>query len=215
MPALVLFALVTAGFGAAAAGVLPIPEEAPLSPREAWTPLFYSGAAIFALATVALAVAAWRRAVALGAGVALAATIAFLPAIGGNGMTQFARSRSAGPLAPALLQRLRPGDLVVHEGAIATSASMLLVVGQPVRVVNGLYANLALGAALPEARDTFWDSPRLEKAWSAPGRHFLISAVDPARSVVRALPPPAVHLIAQAGGRRLYSSLVDQGSPGR
>jgi 4-amino-4-deoxy-L-arabinose transferase-like glycosyltransferase len=233
VPALVLFALVTAGFGAAAAGVLPIPDQAlssfdvatrnltargqraPGLPLEAWSPLFYSGAAIFALATVALAVAAWRRAVALGVGVALAATIAFLPAIAANGMTQFARTRSAGPLATALLQRLRPGDLVVHEGAIATSASILLIVGQPVRVVNGLYANLALGAALPEARDTFWDSPRLEEAWSAPGRHFLISAVDPARSVVRALPPPAVHLIAQAGGRRLYSNLGDPGSPGR
>jgi hypothetical protein len=30
--------------------------------------------------------------------------------------------------------------------------------------------------------------------------------------VVRALPPSGVHLIAEAGGRRLYSNLVDQGS---
>jgi hypothetical protein len=114
-------------------------------------------------------------------------------------------------LTAALVQRLKPGDLVVHEGAIATSASILLVVPRPVRVVNGLYANLARGA-LADTRDTFWDSPRFERAWSSPGRHFLISAVDPARSVVRALPPSAVHLIAEAGGRRLYSNLGDQGS---
>jgi len=150
--------------------------------------------------------------VALGVGVTLAATIAFLPAVAANGMTQFARSRSARPLATALVQRLRPGDLVVHEGAIATSASILLVVPRPVRIVNGLHANLARGAALPDTRDIFWDSPRFEQAWSAPGRHFLVSAVDPARSVVRALPPSAVHLIAEAGGRRLYSNLGDQGS---
>jgi hypothetical protein len=30
--------------------------------------------------------------------------------------------------------------------------------------------------------------------------------------VVRALPPAAVHLIAEAGGRRLYSNLGDQGA---
>ena len=232
-PVLGLFALVTAGFVAAAAGILPIPadalssldvatrnliargQRAPGVPLEAWATLFYSGAGIFALATLALAVAAWRRSVALGIGVTLAATIAFLPAIAANGMTQFARSRSARPLAAALVQRLRPGDRVVHEGGIVNSASVLLVVSDRVRVVNGLYANLALGATFPEARDSFWDSPRLEHAWSGPGRYFLISAVDPDRSVVRALPPTAVHLIAQAGGRRLYSNLADGGPDAR
>jgi 4-amino-4-deoxy-L-arabinose transferase-like glycosyltransferase len=216
VPVLALFALVAAGFVAAAAGfttrnLTARSQRAPGVPFEAWTPLFYSGAAVFALGAVALAVAAWRRAVAVGVGVTLAVTIAFLPAIAANGMTQFARSRSIRPLTAALVQRLRPGDLVVHEGAIAASASILLVVPRPVRVVNGLYSNLARGA-LPDTRDTFWDSPRFEQAWSSPGRHFLISAVDPARSVVRALPPSGVHLIAEAGGRRLYSNLADQGA---
>jgi hypothetical protein len=147
----------------------------------------------------------------VGVGVTLAGTIAFLPAVAANGMTEFARSRSIRPLTAALVQRLRPGELVVHEGAIAASGSILLVVPRPVRVVNGLYSNLARGGALPDTRDTFWDSPRFEQAWSSPGRHFLISAVDPARSVVRALPASQVHLIAEAGGRRLYSNLGDQG----
>ena len=229
VPVLALFALVAGVFVAAAGGFLPLPadalssldiatrnltargQRAPGVPFEAWTPLFNSGAAVFVLGAAALAVAAWRRAVAVGVGVTLAVTIAFLPAVAADGMTQFARSRSIRPLTAALLQRLSPGDLVVHEGAIAASASILLVVPRPVRVVNGLYSNLARGA-LPDTRDTFWDSPRFEQAWSSPGRHFLISAVDPARSVVRALPPTGVHLIAEAGGRRLYSNLADQGA---
>ena len=229
VPVLALFTLVAGVFVAAAGGFLPLPadalssldiatrnltargQRAPGVPFEAWTPLFNSGAAVFVLGAAALAVAAWRRAVAVGVGVTLAVTIAFLPAVAADGMTQFARSRSIRPLTAALLQRLRPGDLVVHEGAIAASASILLVVPRPVRVVNGLYSNLARGA-LPDTRDTFWDSPRFEQAWSSPGRHFLISAVDPARSVVRALPPTGVHLIAEAGGRRLYSNLADQGA---
>jgi hypothetical protein len=150
----------------------------------------------------------------MGVGVVLAVTIAFLPGVAADGMARFARSRSIRPLTAALVQRLAPGDLVVHEGTIAASASVLLVVPRPVRVVNGLYSNLARGALL-DAPDVFWDSPRFEQAWSAPGRHFLISAVDPARSVVRALPPSGVHLIAEAGGRRLYSNLGDPGAEGR
>jgi hypothetical protein len=77
--------------------------------------------------------------------------------------------------------------------------------------VNELRPSLAFGAGFSEARDVFWDSPRLERTWSSPERAFLISAVDPARSVVRALPPASVHLIAEAGGRRLYSNLADRG----
>jgi len=99
----------------------------------------------------------------------------------------------------------------MHEGALEASASILLVVREPVRVVNGLQPNLAFGAALAEAREVFWDSPRLERAWAAPSRAFLISSVDPGRSVVRALSPASVHLIAEAGGRRLYSNLADRG----
>jgi 4-amino-4-deoxy-L-arabinose transferase-like glycosyltransferase len=232
VPVSALFMLVAAGFVAAAAGFFPLSadalssvdittrnltargQRAPGVPFEAWTPLFYSGAVVFALGAAALAVAAWRRAVAMGVGVVLAVTIAFLPAVAADGMARFARSRSIRPVTAALVQRLKPGDLVVHEGTIAASASMLLVVPRPVHVVNGLYSNLARGAPL-DARDVFWDSPRFEQAWARPGRHFLISAVDPARSVVRALPPSGVYLIAEAGGRRLYSNLGDQGAEGR
>ena len=228
VPVLGLFALVAGGFVAAWMGVPPLSvgvlssldtatrnltergQPAPPLPLDAWAATVRSGAAIFALATVAMAVAVWRRSAALGIGGALATMIAFLPTVAADGMTQFARVRSARPLAEALAQRARPGDLVVHEGAIENSASILLVVNGPLRVVNGLQSNLAFGATFPEARDIFWDSPQLEAAWSKPGRHFLISAVDPARSVVRALPRASVHVIAHAGGRWLYSNLAER-----
>ena len=98
----------------------------------------------------------------------------------------------------------------MHEGPIEVSATLLLAVTAPIHIVNGLQPNLAFGAGLPEARDVFWDSPRLERVWAGPGRAFLISAVDPGRSVVRALPPASVHLIAASRERRLYSNLADR-----
>ena len=208
-PVLALFALVTGVCVAILAGLLPARIEA-LAGLDVIA-LSRASLAIFALATVALIAAAWWRATALGVGIALAATIAFLPAVAADARTQLARARSLRPLTAALVSRLQAGDVVMHEGPIESSASLLLVVTAPVHVVNGLQPNLAFGAGFPEARDVFWDSPRLERVWTLPGRAFLISTVDPARSVVRALPPASVHLIAEAGGRRLYSNLADRG----
>ena len=154
--------------------------------------------------------AAWRRATALGVGVALAARIAFLSAVAADARTQLARARSVRPVTATLVQRLASSDVLMHEGPIELSASLLLAVKAPIHIVNGLQSNLAFGAALAEARDVFWDSPRLERVWAGPGRAFLISAVEPGRSVVRALPPASVHLIAESGERRLYSNLADR-----
>lgn len=208
-PLLALFALVAGVFVAILAGLLPLRVEA-LAGLDVIA-LSRAGLAIFALATVALMAAVWWRATALGVGIALAATIAFLPAVLAEARTQLARARSVRPLPAALVSRLQPGDVVMHEGPIEGSASLLLVVKAPVHIVNGLQPNLTFGAGFPEARDVFWDSPRLERVWTLPGRAFLISTVEPARSVVRALPPASVHLIAEAGGRRLYSNLADRG----
>lgn len=226
-PVLVLFALAAAAFVAVWSGLLPIPTgalasldvatrnmtsrggPAVQSPLEPWMPILGKAALIFGAATVAMAVAAWRRSAALGVGVALATMVAFLPAIAGEGMAQFARARSARAVAEALAVRLRPGDLVAHEGPLENSGSVLLLLAEPVKVVNGLHSNLAFGATFPEARDIFWDSPRLQRAWSEPGRRFLVTSVPPQRSVVRTLPPGATHVLAQGGGRWLYSNVAD------
>jgi 4-amino-4-deoxy-L-arabinose transferase-like glycosyltransferase len=214
-PLLVLFVLVTATFAAVWTGAVHMPpaalatlDTAALS-LDTWMPLVLRGAVVFALASVALAVAVWRRSAALGVGVALAATIAFLSAVAGEGMAQFARSRSVRPLAAALAERARAGDLIVHEGALENSASALMRLPGPVHVVNGLPSALAFGSSFPEARDVFWGPARLQAAWVMPGRHFLLSTVPPERSIVGSLPAGSVRLLAESGGRWLYSNLAD------
>jgi 4-amino-4-deoxy-L-arabinose transferase-like glycosyltransferase len=209
-PVLVLFTLITLVFGALLGGLVPARLEPPAGLHVA--ALSRAGIAIFGAATLVLAAAVWWRSAALGVGIALAATIAFLPAVAADARTQLARARSVQPLTAALVRRLQPGDLVLHEGPIESSASVLLAVDGPVHVVNGLSSSVLFGAGFLEARDIFWDSPRLEQAWARAPRAFLISGVDPERSVVRALPPASVHLIAEAGGRRLYGNVGDPGA---
>ncbi len=232
VPISAIFALAGLAAGAAWAGVLPVPKAAMTTvaiaardltaqgqvaaerPLEAFRPVLASCAAVFAVGAVAMAVAAWRRSVELGLTVAVAAMLAFLPSAG-RGMAEFARARSAAPIAAALERRVGPGDLVMHEGALENSGSVLLVLPERVRVVDGRVSNLAFGSTFPDARDVFWDAAQLRQAWAGPGRRFLVSVRHPESSVVRSLPPDTVHLIATAGGRRLYSNLADGAAPGR
>jgi 4-amino-4-deoxy-L-arabinose transferase-like glycosyltransferase len=224
VPIGIVFALLAGAFALAAAGRLPLYDAAlvkvdvaarnlaargeaiPAGSLEPYVSILIKCVVVFTVATVGMAIAAARRWPAVGVGVALAAMIAFLP-MAGEGMTQFARSRSVRPLAEALAQRRAPGDRVVHEGSLENSASLLLRIPGPVALVHGRQSNLAFGATFPEAREIFWDPPRLQAVWREPERCFLVSAVAPARSVVKALAP--VYLIAQAGGRWLYSNRPD------
>jgi hypothetical protein len=226
VPVLAVFVIVTLGLAGAWAGVVPTPRGAltavDVTARNlaahgqaaaegsvtAFTGVIGRASLVFLVGTVALAVATWRRAPTAGITVALATVLAFLP-IAGNGAAEFARIRSARPIVDGLVARMSPGDLVMHEGALENSGSVLLHLPVPIHVVDGLQSNLAYGATFPEARDVFWDAPRAAQAWSGPGRHFLISVVAPERSVVRSLPPERVHLLIDRGGRRLYSSRPD------
>ena len=226
VPVLVVFALAATAAALAWAGRLPIPDEVMTSldvatrnraargqsavgpTVERWATILATCAIIFTLGTIGTAVAVWRRAPGLGVAVALATMVAFLPAAA-DGMATFARMRSAGPLIDVITQRAGPDDVIAHEGPLENTASLVLRVDRPVRIVDGLQSNLAFGSTFPEARDLFWDAPRLLAAWSGPRRVFLVSGRDPARSVVRGLPEGRVHLLARAGGRSLYSNLAN------
>jgi hypothetical protein len=224
VPVLVTFAAVSVVISLAALDRLPLPASAlqsvdvsarnlaarglvaASSPLEAYLPVMIKSALLFLVATVSLAIAAWRRWPAAGVGVSLAAMIAFLP-MAGEGMAQFSRGRSVRPITEALVRRLAASDAIVHEGALENSASMLLGLHRPVHVVDGLQSNLAFGATFEDARDIFWSVARLEQAWTGPTRCFLVSTVEPSQSVSRALQP--LHLIARGGGRWLYSNRPD------
>jgi hypothetical protein len=220
VPAAVLFGLVALLMAAAMAGLLPLTREAMQSadlatrnaavhgrdveldalgmPLALLSPL----AAALGLAAVALAIAAWRRAAAMGVAIVLGATVTFL-VMSAQGLDGFARAHSAAAIEDALLQRLGPDDLVVHEGAVENSASLLLRLGRPLPILDGLQSNLAFGATFPDARPLVWDRARLAEAWGT-RTVFLVSVVAPERSAARDLHP--VTLVATGAGRRLYSN---------
>ena len=183
-------------------------QAAASAPIDRYAAILMTSTVVFALGAAGTAIAVWRRAPGLGVGVALATMVAFLP-VAADGMTTFARARSAVTVTDALARRLTPDAVVAHEGPLENTGSLLLRMRGPVRVVDGLQSNLAFGATFPDARDLFWDAPRLQAAWNRSSRVFLVSGVDPTRSVVRGLPASRVHVIARGGGRWLYSNVAD------
>ena len=226
VPVLVLFLAAAVAAMAAMGGVVSMPAEtlsavdvttrnvttrggAPVAvPLDRYLPVISRCALVFGLGAVGAAIAIWRRAPGFGVGVALATMVAFLP-VAADGTTTFARTRSAETVIDALARRLASGDVVAHEGPLENTGSLLLRVPGQVRVVDGLQSNLAFGATFADARDLFWDAPRLKAAWNGNRRVFLVSGVEPSRSVVRGLPPDRVHVVARGGGRWLYSNLGD------
>jgi len=230
VPVAALFAVVALAFAAARLGALPVPREvltavdvttrnlaahgqpATTGGPDVFGRVLTLSATIFGAAALLVAAAARRRAAEPGLIVALGAVLAFLP-VAGTGMAQFARLRSAEPIARALAERVGPADAVVHEGALENSASVLLALRRPVHVVHGLVSNLAFGATFPDAADAFWTPEQVRRAWSGPGRTFLVSVVRPDASVVQSLPPESVHLLTEAAGRRLYSNRPDPPAP--
>jgi 4-amino-4-deoxy-L-arabinose transferase-like glycosyltransferase len=182
----------------------PVPEF----PVDALRSVLALCAIVFGLGALALGVAIYRRSAELGVTVVLAAMLAFLPAAG-KGMAEFARARSAEPIGLALARRAQLNDVIVHEGALEHTASVLLILRHPVHLVDGRTSNLGFGATFPDAREVFWDPGRMRESWKGPGRRFLISTVAAEKSVVRSLPPNQVHLLVEAAGRRLYSNLPD------
>lgn len=187
-------------------------QSAPFIPFEQLRPLLARLALIFGLGSVGLAVALWRRLPRFGLGVLFGVMVAFLP-MTVEGLTLFSKSRSALPIANFIRQAAGPQNLVVHEGALENSGSLVLVLGRPVKIVDGRESNLAFGGTFPEARETFWGADRLREAWGGARRIFLVSVVKPERSVVRELPEGAVHLLLKRGGRWLYSNRRGGGSP--
>jgi hypothetical protein len=131
--------------------------------------------------------------------------IAFL-SLSGEGLAAFARSRSARVMTEAVALRAAPGDVFVHEGAIENSASWLLGLDRPVKIVDGKRSSLAPESTFVSAREVFWDRQALGEAWRGHRRVFLLSVVRPASSVIRQLPADRVHLMVEGGGRWLYSN---------
>jgi 4-amino-4-deoxy-L-arabinose transferase-like glycosyltransferase len=181
-------------------------QASPLPPWSALGPLVARAATVFVAGALVLAVAFWARSGRLGLVAVLATMLAVMPlALAGAGLV--ASGRAVAGIAADLRQQMAAGDLLVHEGPIENSGALELYSGRRPLLLDARRSVLGMGATYPEARDTFWDAGDLRRAWQSGRRVFLVTPRAPANSVVAALHPAGVHLLAQKHGRWLYSNV--------
>jgi 4-amino-4-deoxy-L-arabinose transferase-like glycosyltransferase len=174
-------------------------------PYERLVPWLAVVAVIFGAGAVSVALNAIRKNPAGALVSLLLVMVAFLP-VTSKGMTLLAEARSPRPIIKFLARTVTSDDVVVHEGAMENTGSMVFALRQPVKILNGLRSNLAFGATFPEGRDTVWNVSQLQREWDGPRRIFLVSVEAPERSAVNGFPAERVQLLLEAGGRRLYSN---------
>lgn len=180
-------------------------EVSPLPPWESFRPLVIMTAAVFSAAALALLGAAVRGARRPALVLTIAAMAAILPAAARAHALTSAR-RAVRGIALTIKERMQPGDQLVHEGPIENSGALEFYSGVRPIIVNGTRSVLGFGSTFPDARDTFWDTARLQREWVGRRRLFLVTTHEDDRSVTAALPTGHAHLVLQAGGRRLYSN---------
>jgi hypothetical protein len=172
-----------------------------MPPWAAFRPLV--GAAALALLAGAgvLGVAAAARARRLAAGATVLTTLALLPSVAGA-LGLVSVHRGVKVMAEAIGRRAGPRDVVVHEGPIENAGALEWYSGRRPVIVDGRRSVLGFAADRPEARAAFWDDATLARAWSSPGRVWLLTGRPPERSVIARL--GHARLVGSGGGRRLY-----------
>jgi 4-amino-4-deoxy-L-arabinose transferase-like glycosyltransferase len=113
---------------------------------------------------------------------------------------------SSKPIAEAILPRLQPHDLVLHEDPLEYSGGLAYYTGRRIYVINGKRGSLEFGSRYPEARDLFLDTEMFRRLWAGERKLFLVTGLPRERSAVRLLPQQEVVLVGQFGARWLYTN---------
>lgn len=111
---------------------------------------------------------------------------------------------SSRPLAEALL-RAPQGRLIVDDQYYAFS-SVFFYANRRALLLNGRVTNLEYGSYAPEAPDVFIDDTEFQRLWSRPARYYLVAATPAVPRLERLVGRPALHVVAQAGGKLLFSN---------
>lgn len=164
-----------------------------------WTAL------LFFIGICGLVVAIWVNRPVFGFGILTSVFLVFL-FVTAESTSYFSETRTTKPIIDFFREVDDSGIFIFHEGPLEKSGSLIMNMERPVRIVNGYQSNLAFGATFPEAKSIFWQVSRFKEKWIGLDQVFLVSVMNPEKSVIGGLPQKSVHLILKAGDRWLYSN---------
>lgn len=106
---------------------------------------------------------------------------------------------SSKPLALAIQQNYRVGDLVVVDGEYENASTLNFYSGIPLRILHQPSGNLWYGSQFPDAPHVFETQASFDVLWSGPGRVFLWTDQENPRELQGA----PRYVLAQSGGKSI------------
>jgi hypothetical protein len=112
---------------------------------------------------------------------------------------------SSRPLAEALV-RAPKGELIITGGYYAFS-SVVFYTGRKALLWNGRIYNLEYGSYAPGSPPVFIDDHQFQSLWNSSQRYFVLSDEDEKSHLQQSADRSKLFLIAESGGKTLYSNL--------
>jgi hypothetical protein len=109
---------------------------------------------------------------------------------------------SSHPLAVAIEQHYRPGDILVVDGEYHEASTLNFYTGIPLRVLHAPSGNLWYGSKFPDAPHVFETADSLVALWDGPATVFLWSSEDDPKE----LRGESRYLLARSGGKSILTN---------
>ena len=153
--------------------------------------------------------AAWwlrrkQRAVAATITVAISMALFFFAA--NIALGEFGPYLSTQALAQKVVPQLQPGDAIAIYGEYDASSSVAFYTHRRLLIWNGRKNNLEPGSYYPDAPRIFLTDAEFPKLWGRGQRVFLFVPADQREEAQRRLPQAGTYLVAESGGKALYSN---------
>ncbi len=118
--------------------------------------------------------------------------------------TVFEPHMSSKPMAEAILQQLRPEDLIAVYGEFDPASSVSFYTHRQLLVWNGRYNNLELGSRYPDAPHIFFTDENFPALWNGNRRVFLVVPQEQREAAYQRLPKKRSWLLIESGGKAVY-----------
>jgi len=122
-----------------------------------------------------------------------------------NALVDFDPYLSSRPLAESLLHA--PAGQLILNGQYYSFSSVFFYTNRSALLWNGRVNNLEYGSYAPGSPDVFLDDPQFLSKWSAGSRCYVLSDGDGISHLRALVNPTQLHLVAESGGKTLYSNL--------
>ena len=120
---------------------------------------------------------------------------------------------SSRPLATAL-ERAPAGQLII-EGAYYPFSSVFFYTNRQALLWNGRMTNLEYGSYAPGAAQVFIGDDEFRRLWKGPQRQYLLAEGGRVQRVRELAGSESLHLVAESGGKFLFTNLALAEEPGR